>query len=103
MFSCVFLNDRLVFRCCSCDIASFLGPTSHIFVQGPPLLSKSAFSATQLAYLDQLNGVLREDYVLRQQMLLQRVDLTVQSFLWSDKAKVSSFPLYFLVLRNLRV
>jgi hypothetical protein len=36
--------------------------------------------------LEQLNAALKEDYSLRQRMLLQRLDLTIQSFLWSDKA-----------------
>jgi hypothetical protein len=42
--------------------------------------------------LDRINAALRNDYRLRRQMLLQRADITIQSFLWTDhvsEAKLS--------------
>jgi Protein of unknown function (DUF2465) len=75
---------------------SVVGPSRLTFTQrivvfgfqaGEPLLQRSAMSPDLVAGLEQLNTALKEDYALRQRMLLQRLDLTIQSFLWSDKAK----------------
>ena len=38
------------------------------------------------AVLTSINDSLRADYALRRSMLLQRLDVTVQSFLWSARA-----------------
>ena len=40
------------------------------------------------ARLTALNEVLSEEYAVRRHMLLKRCDVTLQSFKWSDRAKV---------------
>lgn len=42
--------------------------------------------------IEAINQTLMNDYDVRRKMLLKRLDVTVQSFGWSDRAKVS---LYF--------
>lgn len=37
--------------------------------------------------LEKINGVLSEQYECRRRMLIKRLDVTVQSFSWSDRAK----------------
>ena len=54
----------------------------------PALLDAAALS-TRRDKLDRINTALRQDYKLRRQMLLQRADITIQSFLWSDNVKES--------------
>jgi hypothetical protein len=51
-----------------------------------PLLSGAAATPESLASLREINELLQSDYALRRQMLLQRLDVTVQSFLWSPRA-----------------
>lgn len=46
-----------------------------------------ALSAEQRAVLDDINASLAEDFALRRRMLLKRVDVTLQSFLWAEKAQ----------------
>lgn len=38
--------------------------------------------------IEAINQSLINDYDVRRKMLLKRLDVTVQSFVWSDKAKV---------------
>lgn len=45
------------------------------------------------ARLTEINTVLAEEYAVRRQMLLKRADVTIQSFKWSERAKVSQFSL----------
>lgn len=39
--------------------------------------------------VEEINSQLNQEYTLRRSMLLKRLDVTVQSFGWSDRAKVS--------------
>jgi len=52
-----------------------------------PLL-KACLSAKQWDTVMFVNHALRQEYECRRQMLLQRLDVTVLSFQWSDRAKV---------------
>ncbi|XP_035023153.2 protein FAM98B [Hippoglossus stenolepis] len=52
-----------------------------------PVLNKS-LSAEQWAKLQSINTVLSSEYECRRKMLIKRLDVTVQSFGWSDRAKV---------------
>jgi len=47
-------------------------------------LVKEQTVQSQRDVLERINAALRADYRLRRQMLLQRADITVQSFLWTD-------------------
>ncbi|RYG49295.1 DUF2465 domain-containing protein [archaeon] len=38
--------------------------------------------------LTEINNILRDDYTVRREMLIKRLDVTVQSFLWSPRAEV---------------
>lgn len=53
---------------------------------GKPLL-KTRLSEKQWAHILDINDVLNEEYKVRREMLLKRLDVTIQSFKWSDKAK----------------
>lgn len=46
-----------------------------------------ALTSEQRAVLDDINASLAEDFALRRRMLLKRVDVTLQSFLWAEKAQ----------------
>ena len=61
---------------------------------GCPLLTQP-LSVEQWSTLEQINDALTQEYSVRRQMLLTRCDVTVQSFRWSDRIKVS--------LMNIRV
>lgn len=52
--------------------------------------------------VEEINSQLNQEYTLRRSMLLKRLDVTVQSFGWSDRAKVcTSLYMNFLVTMNL--
>lgn len=44
------------------------------------------------AGLNHGGGLVQEDFTLRRRMLLKRVDVTLQSFLWADKAQGDQPP-----------
>lgn len=52
-----------------------------------PVLKKS-LSKEQWEKLHNINSVLASEYECRRRMLIKRLDVTVQSFGWSDRAKV---------------
>ncbi|CAG7833350.1 unnamed protein product [Allacma fusca] len=57
----------------------------------PKLIDKPFFnghlSEKQWAMLEDLNAQFKKEYVLRREMLLKRLDVTIQSFHWSDRLK----------------
>ncbi|XP_067942238.1 protein FAM98A-like isoform X2 [Watersipora subatra] len=53
---------------------------------GTPLL-KAQLTAAQWQKVLHYNSRLTQEYNLRQEMLRKRLDVTIQSFLWSDRAK----------------
>ncbi|KAF4523448.1 hypothetical protein B566_EDAN010381 [Ephemera danica] len=57
----------------------------------PELVGKPLFSGVlsdkQWQTLNNLQEDLQQEYLMRRQMLLKRLDVTVQSFQWSDRAK----------------
>ncbi|XP_067310854.1 protein FAM98B [Pseudorasbora parva] len=59
-------------------------PETHI---GDPAL-KSSLHPDKWSELEKINGVLSAQYECRRRMLIKRLDVTVQSFSWSDRAKV---------------
>ncbi|XP_013876399.1 protein FAM98B [Austrofundulus limnaeus] len=54
---------------------------------GKPVLNKP-LSSEQWERLQSINKVLSSEYECRRRMLIKRLDVTVQSFGWSDRAKV---------------
>ncbi|XP_029981954.1 protein FAM98B [Sphaeramia orbicularis] len=54
---------------------------------GHPVL-KTSLSSEQWEKLQNMNSVLSSEYECRRRMLIKRLDVTVQSFGWSDRAKV---------------
>ena len=54
-----------------------------------PLL-KARLSEKQWEAVMLVNHALRQEYECRRQMLLQRLDVTILSFQWSDRVKVST-------------
>ncbi|XP_044292659.1 protein FAM98B [Varanus komodoensis] len=67
------------------DILSKI-PNTHV---GKPLL-KTALNPDQMKRLDKINNTLCSEYECRRRMLMKRLDVTVQSFGWSDRAKVKT-------------
>ena len=61
-------------------------PQGHI----TPGLVTHPLSLEQWATLDKVNEALTKEYAVRRQMLLTRCDVTIQSFRWCDRAKVTS-------------
>ncbi|KAK2878258.1 hypothetical protein Q8A67_019049 [Cirrhinus molitorella] len=59
-------------------------PETHI---GDPAF-KSSLHQDQWSELEKINGVLSAEYECRRRMLIKRLDVTIQSFSWSDRAKV---------------
>ncbi|WAR29219.1 FA98A-like protein, partial [Mya arenaria] len=60
----------------------------HPDALGKPLL-KVRLSDNQWDLVHKINSALSDEYRIRRDMLLKRLDVTIQSFMWSDKAKVS--------------
>ncbi|XP_041865847.1 protein FAM98A [Melanotaenia boesemani] len=58
-------------------------PENHV---GEPLLKKP-LGPVHLEKIEAINQALVNEYEVRRKMLLKRLDVTVQSFGWSDKAK----------------
>ncbi|NXA44526.1 FA98B protein, partial [Nothocercus julius] len=56
---------------------------------GKSLLTQP-LNSSQAERLEKINDALRSEYECRRRMLMKRLDVTVQSFGWSDRAKVSS-------------
>ena len=54
---------------------------------GKPLL-KSRLSDKQWDTVLEVNEAMAQEYRIRREMLLKRLDVTIQSFMWGDKAKV---------------
>ncbi|XP_017284002.1 protein FAM98A [Kryptolebias marmoratus] len=61
-------------------------PPNHI---GEPLLKKP-LGPVHLEKIEAINQALVNEYEVRRKMLLKRLDVTVQSFGWSDRAKTHS-------------
>ena len=62
-------------------------PADHM---SKPIL-KARLSEKQWENVKYINQALSQEYECRREMLLKRLDVTIQSFKWSDKAKVSNF------------
>ena len=56
---------------------------------------KQPLSEVQWADLDKINEKLTQEYAMRREMLLKRADVTVRSFTWSDKIKVSKISEHY--------
>ncbi|XP_008309406.1 protein FAM98B [Cynoglossus semilaevis] len=54
---------------------------------GNPVLKKS-LNSEQWTKLRSINSILSSEYECRRRMLIKRLDVTIQSFGWSDRAKV---------------
>ncbi|KAI4905477.1 hypothetical protein NFI96_028111 [Prochilodus magdalenae] len=71
-------------------------PEKHI---GKPVL-KQSLNSEQWRQMEKVNHVLSTDYECRRRMLIKRLDVTVQSFSWSDRAKAACFILQTISLSN---
>ncbi|CAI9614858.1 unnamed protein product [Staurois parvus] len=61
-------------------------PPNHM---GKPLLSKT-LGPTHWEKIEAINQAISNEYEVRRKMLIKRLDVTVQSFGWSDRAKSQS-------------
>jgi len=52
-----------------------------------PLLKQEKLSLDQQNELADINNTLAAEYKLRREMLIRRLDVTLQSFMWAEKAK----------------
>ena len=71
-------------------------PKGHL----TPSLVSQPLSEEQWAKLDKINDELTQEYSVRRQMLLTRCDVTVQSFRWSDRVKVSTCVMLWSTARS---
>ncbi|XP_063608002.1 protein FAM98A-like isoform X3 [Penaeus indicus] len=60
---------------------------AHSSLIGKPLFNGS-LSDKQWALLDEMQKEMQSEYQMRREMLIKRLDVTVQSFQWSNKAKM---------------
>ncbi|KAA0187531.1 Protein FAM98A [Fasciolopsis buskii] len=56
---------------------------------GEPIIPLNGMSDRQWSQVTRIAALLQQEYASRRATLLKRLDVTVQSFKWSDKAKVS--------------
>ncbi|KAM9847550.1 protein FAM98A [Aulostomus maculatus] len=61
-------------------------PANHV---GEPLMNKT-LGPVHLEKIEAINQALVNEYEVRRKMLLKRLDVTVQSFGWSDRAKTQA-------------
>ena len=61
---------------------------------GKPLL-KARLSDKQWEQILKINDSLVLEYQMRREMLLKRLDVTIQSFMWADTAKVRDWMLQY--------
>ena len=55
---------------------------------------KVRLSDKQWETVNFINDALRQEYRVRREMVLKRLDVTIQSFRWSDRAKVSYIVIF---------
>ena len=60
----------------------------HAAHMSKPLL-KARLSSKQWEAVEYINTALQQEYNVRRDMILKRLDVTIQSFKWSDKVQVS--------------
>ncbi|KAB7501402.1 Protein FAM98A [Armadillidium nasatum] len=60
---------------------------AHVSLVAEPLFT-GVLTDKQWNYLDQMQWELQSEYRMRRQMLIKRLDVTIQSFQWSDRAKM---------------
>uniref|UniRef100_A0A4W5MVS7 Family with sequence similarity 98 member B n=1 Tax=Hucho hucho TaxID=62062 RepID=A0A4W5MVS7_9TELE len=72
-------------------------PKDHI---GKPVLKNSP-NSEQWERLEQINTVLSSEYECRRRMLIKRLDVTVQSFGWSERAKAGGVLWCILIVSTL--
>lgn len=64
-------------------------PAGHLASAPSSLLLDGRLATPELlSALEEVNAALRADYALRREVLIKRLDVTVESFLWSAKAEV---------------
>ena len=72
--------------------------------QNPDCIGKSLLkvrlSDKQWEHIHKINTALIDEYKTRREMLLKRLDVTIQSFMWSDKAKVRYRHISYVVLSS---
>ena len=54
-----------------------------------PLDRSEPITSDQWSEITRINAELSKEYRCRRAMVLKRLDVTIQSFLWSDRAKVT--------------
>ena len=70
----------------------------HPDIIGKPLLN-ARLSDKQWDHVLKINSALCEEYKIRRDMLLKRLDVTIQSFKWSDLGKVGIKQCSFILVR----
>lgn len=54
-------------------------------------------SETQWNQVYKINKILYDEYKTRRELLLKRLDVTIQSFKWADRLKVLVFFMFVLI------
>ncbi|KAG8430455.1 hypothetical protein GDO86_020564 [Hymenochirus boettgeri] len=72
-------------KCVEREIREVLSQLNQIELKGT--LLNAELSTEQLERLEKINSALCKEYECRRIMLIKRLDVTVQSFGWSDRAK----------------
>jgi hypothetical protein len=64
--------------------------TNTVFLTGTSdrhLIDKSSLKEEELKKLEQVNQMLRQDFKMRRELMIERFDVTLKSFLWSERGK----------------
>ena len=65
-------------------------------ISNPPcLIPRQTMSPEKEEMLQKVSKAFHEDFSLRRCMLLKRLDVTIDSFLWGEKAQVTCHVFYF--------
>ena len=84
--SCFFYAHSLTRLQIKAKVEPFVSRLPPAFFEQRSLLPATLATPSILSALGEINSILRDDYTTRRGMLLQRLDVTVESFLWSAKA-----------------
>lgn len=74
--------------------------SKHPGVMSKPLL-KARLSDKQWEQIMKINDSLVREYTTRREMILKRLDVTIQSFMWSETAKVWCLYFCFVMISDI--
>jgi hypothetical protein len=82
------MDEHGVLAACTAKVAALMEDVGAEVVRSPPtILGGVVVSEEHEALLATVGDAITEDFALRRRMLMKRLDVTIQSFLWGEKAQ----------------